>query len=81
VAGAHGNHHGLKGLLTLRIERRRRNYQNRSDQQPVHMARSHEQSYCVECPLIDEDKWRALDNRILDLLTGQPLTISAEGKS
>jgi hypothetical protein len=32
-------------------------------------------------PDLDEDKWRALENRVLDLLTGQPLTISAEGKS
>jgi hypothetical protein len=28
----------------LRIERRRRNYQNPNDQQPVQMARSHEQA-------------------------------------
>jgi hypothetical protein len=33
-------------------------------------------------PELDEDKWRALENRVLDLLgSGQPLTISAEGKS
>jgi hypothetical protein len=33
-------------------------------------------------PDLDEDKWRALENRFLDLLdTGQPLTVSAEGKS
>jgi hypothetical protein len=31
---------------------------------------------------LDQDKWRALENRVLDLLdSGQPLTISAEGKS
>jgi hypothetical protein len=31
---------------------------------------------------LDRDKWRALENRVLDLLdSGQPLTISAEGKS
>ena len=33
-------------------------------------------------PELDEDKWHALENRVFDLLdTGQPLTISAEGKS
>jgi hypothetical protein len=33
-------------------------------------------------PELDEDKWHALENRVLDLLgSGQPLTISAEGKS
>ena len=33
-------------------------------------------------PELDEDKWRALENRFLDLLgSGRPLTISAEGKS
>ena len=33
-------------------------------------------------PELDEDKWRALENRVLDLLgSGRPLTISAEGKS
>ncbi|MGC2826148.1 MAG: hypothetical protein WA322_18230 [Pseudolabrys sp.] len=33
-------------------------------------------------PELDEDKWRALENRVLDLLgSGQPLTISAEGQS
>jgi hypothetical protein len=33
-------------------------------------------------PELDEDKWRALENRVLDLLgSGQPLTISAEDKS
>ena len=33
-------------------------------------------------PELDEDKWGALENRVLDLLgSGQPLTISAEGKS
>jgi len=33
-------------------------------------------------PDLDADKWRALENRYLDLLgSGQPLTISAEGKS
>jgi hypothetical protein len=33
-------------------------------------------------PELDEDKWRALENRFFDLLdSGQPLTISAEGKS
>jgi hypothetical protein len=32
-------------------------------------------------PELDEDKWRALENRVLELLgSGQPLTISAEGK-
>jgi hypothetical protein len=33
-------------------------------------------------PELDEDKWQALENRVFDLLgSGQPLTISAEGKS
>jgi hypothetical protein len=33
-------------------------------------------------PDLAEDKWRALENRVLDLLgSRQPLTISAEGKS
>lgn len=33
-------------------------------------------------PELAADKWRALENRVLDLLgSGQPLTISAEGKS
>jgi hypothetical protein len=33
-------------------------------------------------PELDEDKWRELENRVLDLLgSGQPLTISAEGKT
>ena len=33
-------------------------------------------------PELDEDKWRALENRFLDLLgSGRPLRISAEGKS
>lgn len=33
-------------------------------------------------PDLDEDKWRALENRVFDLLdSGQPLTVSAEGKS
>ena len=33
-------------------------------------------------PELDEDKWGALENRFFDLLdSGQPLTISAEGKS
>src|SRR5215470_7186385 len=33
-------------------------------------------------PELDEDKWRALENRFFDLLdSGRPLTISAEGKS
>ena len=33
-------------------------------------------------PELDGDKWRALENRFFDLLdSGQPLTISAEGKS
>jgi hypothetical protein len=32
-------------------------------------------------PELDEDKWRALENRFLDLLGPRPLTISAEGKS
>lgn len=33
-------------------------------------------------PELAEDKWRALENRVLDLVgSGQPLTISAEGKS
>ena len=33
-------------------------------------------------PDLSEDKWRALENRVLDLLgSGRPLTISAEGKS
>ena len=33
-------------------------------------------------PELDADKWRALENRFLDLLgSGWPLTISAEGKS
>jgi hypothetical protein len=33
-------------------------------------------------PDLDQDKWSALENRVLDLLdSGQPLTFSAEGKS
>ena len=33
-------------------------------------------------PDLDEDKWRVLENRVFDFLdSGQPLTISAEGKS
>jgi len=33
-------------------------------------------------PDLSEDKWRALENRLFDLLdSGRPLTISAEGKS
>ena len=32
-------------------------------------------------PELDEDKWRALESRFLDLLGPGPLTISAEGKS
>ncbi len=33
-------------------------------------------------PDLDEEKWRALEYRVLDLFSsGQPLTISAEGKS
>ena len=33
-------------------------------------------------PELDEDKWRALENRVFDVLgSGQPLTISADGKS
>jgi hypothetical protein len=32
-------------------------------------------------PELDQDKWRALENRFLDLLGPGPLTISAEGKS
>jgi hypothetical protein len=33
-------------------------------------------------PELDGDKWRALENRVFDLLdSGRPLTISAEGKS
>ena len=33
-------------------------------------------------PELDEDKWHALEDRFFDLLgSGQPLTISAEGKS
>ena len=33
-------------------------------------------------PDLDKDKWQALENRVFDLLdSGQPLTISAEGKS
>lgn len=32
-------------------------------------------------PELAEDKWRALENRFLDLLASGPLTISAEGKS
>jgi hypothetical protein len=33
-------------------------------------------------PELDEDKWRALENRVFDLLgSGQPLKISGEGKS
>ncbi|WP_245283848.1 hypothetical protein [Bradyrhizobium sp. Cp5.3] len=33
-------------------------------------------------PELDEDKWGALENRVLDLLgSEQSLTISAEGKS
>ncbi len=33
-------------------------------------------------PELDDDKWRALEDRVFDLLdSGQPLTISAEGKS
>jgi hypothetical protein len=32
-------------------------------------------------PDLEQDKWRALENRVLELLdSGQPLTISAEGK-
>lgn len=32
-------------------------------------------------PDLDEEKWRALEYRVLDLFSsGQPLTISAEGK-
>ena len=38
--------------------------------------------YAREDPELYEDKWHALENRVLDLLdSGQPLTISAEGKS
>lgn len=33
-------------------------------------------------PELDQDKWRALENRVFDLLdSGRPLTISAEDKS
>ena len=33
-------------------------------------------------PDLEQDKWRALEYRVLDILSsGQPLTISAEGKS
>jgi hypothetical protein len=33
-------------------------------------------------PDLEQDKWRALENRVLELLdSGQPLTISAEGNS
>jgi len=33
-------------------------------------------------PELAEDKWRALENRVLDLMgSGQPLKVSAEGKS
>ena len=38
--------------------------------------------YAREDPELYEDKWHALENRVFDLLDfGQPLTISAEGKS
>jgi hypothetical protein len=38
--------------------------------------------YAREDPELYEDKWHALENRVFDLLdSGQPLTISAEGKS
>jgi hypothetical protein len=38
--------------------------------------------YDREDPELYEDKWHALENRVFDLLdSGQPLTISAEGKS
>ena len=38
--------------------------------------------YARDDPELYEDKWHALENRFFDLLdSGQPLTISAEGKS
>ena len=38
--------------------------------------------YARDDPELYEDKWNALENRFLDFLgSGQPLTISAEGKS
>jgi hypothetical protein len=38
--------------------------------------------YARDDPELYEDKWHALENRVFDLLdSGQPLTISAEGKS
>lgn len=38
--------------------------------------------YAREDPELYQDKWHALENRVFDLLdSGQPLTISAEGKS
>jgi hypothetical protein len=38
--------------------------------------------YARDDPELYEDKWRALENRVFDLLdSGRPLTISAEGKS
>jgi hypothetical protein len=38
--------------------------------------------YARDDPELYEDKWHALENRTFDLLdSGQPLTISAEGKS
>jgi hypothetical protein len=39
-------------LLTLRIERRCRNKQNRNDQQPVQMARSHQQASIASSALL-----------------------------
>jgi hypothetical protein len=38
--------------------------------------------YARDDPELYEDKWHALENRMFDILdSGQPLTISAEGKS
>jgi len=38
--------------------------------------------YARDDPELYQDKWHALENRVFDLLdSGQPLTISAEGKS
>ena len=38
--------------------------------------------YARDDPELHESRWHALENRVFDLLdSGQPLTISAEGKS